>query len=146
MRRAATSPSKNKARQSALLVAGITAILCLLALTLVFFGHQGLYQVYLLRQEKARLEAENHRLAEENTRLARIVDRLHHDPEMIQDLIRQELNFVRKHELILQLRPKGEEAPSQAALLPDRPPRGATAGSPGPQRPKPAGEGRKPRP
>lgn len=72
---------------------------------LAFFGHRDFYQAYRLRQERLRLEQENARLAEDNARLARTIDRLENDPEMIQDLIRRELNFVRKNEIILQLTP-----------------------------------------
>ncbi len=53
-----------------------------------------------------RLEQENARLAAENTRLARTIDRLQHDPVLIQDLIRQELNFVKKNEIIFQFPPE----------------------------------------
>ncbi|MEJ2672906.1 MAG: septum formation initiator family protein [Deltaproteobacteria bacterium] len=55
----------------------------------VLFSHRGLYQIYHLRQERIRLEQENSRLAAENLRLARTIDRLQHDPVLIQDLIRQ---------------------------------------------------------
>jgi hypothetical protein len=42
-------------------------------------------------------------LAEESARLARTIDRLRRDPEFIQDLIRRDLNFVKKNEIIIQL-------------------------------------------
>ena len=51
------------------------------------------------------MEQDNLRLAAENDRLARTIDRLQHDPECIQDRIRQELNFVKKNELIFQFPP-----------------------------------------
>ena len=53
-----------------------------------------------------RLEQENIRLAAENDRLARTIDRLQHDPEYIQDRIRQELNFVKNNEIIFQFPPE----------------------------------------
>ena len=97
---------------------------------LSFFSHKGLYQSSLLRQERLRLEQENARLAEENARLARTIDRLHHDPEMIQDLIRRELNFVRKNETILQLPPAGKEPAAPESLNPaPPPPAGAAKGA-----------------
>ena len=40
------------------------------------------------------------------TRLARTIDRLQHDPEYIQDRIRQELNFVKPNEIIFQFPPE----------------------------------------
>ncbi len=84
-----------------------SAIFSLAVVFIVLFSHQGLYKIYRLRQERARLERENARLAEENNRLARTIDRLHHDPEMIQDLIRRELNFVKKNEIIIQFPGEG---------------------------------------
>jgi cell division protein FtsB len=94
------------------LVLGSTALLLLL-----IFSHRGPYQVYRFKAERQRLEQENARLAAENERLARTIDRLQHDPEMIQDLIRRELNFVKKNEIIVQLPPNlgaKPEAPKPA--------------------------------
>jgi hypothetical protein len=62
--------------------------------------------MYSLGHERQRLEKENARLAAENARLARTIDRLQHDPVLIQDLIRQELNFVKKNEIIFQYPPE----------------------------------------
>jgi cell division protein FtsB len=121
--RSAAAPEGNgKARFSTKLVALITLALSLVLVLLVFFSHRGLYQIYRLRQEKSSLGAENHRLAEENARLARTIDRLNHDPEMIQDLIRRELNFVKKNEIIIQLPPRKEDKLFKASLIPDKPP------------------------
>jgi cell division protein FtsB len=72
----------------------------------VLFSHRGLYQMYSFGHERQRLEKENARLAAENARLARTIDRLQHDPVLIQDLIRQELNFVKKNEIIFQFPPE----------------------------------------
>jgi cell division protein FtsB len=81
----------------------------------VLFSHRGLYQMYSFGHERQRLEKENTRLAAENARLARTIDRLQHDPVLIQDLIRQELNFVKKNEIIFQFPP---EKPAVAPLNP----------------------------
>jgi len=81
----------------------------------ILFSHRGLYQIYRFRHERVRLEQENARLAVENARLARTIDRLQHDPVLIQDLIRQELNFVKKNEIIFQFPP---EKPANAPDLP----------------------------
>ncbi len=102
----------------AVFVIFLGAALVLLSL----FSHKGLYQSFRLRQERLRLEQENARLAEENARLARTIDRLHHDPEMIQDLIRRELNFIRKNEIILQLPAAGEESAAPESRNPAPPP------------------------
>jgi len=82
-------------------------------LLVVLFSHRGLYQTYRFRHERVGLEQENARLAAENARLARTIDRLQHDPVLIQDLIRQELNFVKKNEIIFQFPP---EKPSVAPV------------------------------
>lgn len=116
------------------LVATVTVILGLVLVLLVFFSHRGLYQVYHLRQEETRLARENARMTEENTRLARTIDRLYNDPEMIQDLIRRELNFVKKNELIIQLPPEGKDKPVQAAQIANQRP-SAAQGDAAPKRP-----------
>jgi cell division protein FtsB len=97
-------------------LAGIALTTGVVMALVILFSHRGLYQNYRLRYERLRLEQENARLAAENARLARTIDRLHHDPVMIQDLIRQELNFVKKNEIIFQFPPdKPETAPESAA-------------------------------
>jgi cell division protein FtsB len=95
----------NKVRNNHLLLVGVTLALGVLLGFLVFFSHRGLYQIYRFRTERTHLEQDNARLAAENDRLARTIDRLQHDPEFIQDLIRRELNFIKKHEVIFQLPP-----------------------------------------
>jgi cell division protein FtsB len=98
-----------------LLGLGLTLVIGLVLLTL--FSHRGLYQTYRLGNERLRLEQENSRLAAENERLARTIDRLHHDPVFIQDLIRKELNYVKKSDIIFQFPP---EKPVTGPALPDR--------------------------
>jgi cell division protein FtsB len=111
-----TSPSASvetaKVGGSHKLLAAIILGLALVMALVILFSHRGLYQIYRFRHERLRLEQENARLAAENARLARTIDRLHHDPEMIQDLIRQELNFVKRNEIIFQFPP---EKPAAAA-------------------------------
>ena len=87
------------------LLAGIALIVGVSMVLVILFSHRGFYNVLRFRQEWRRLEQENVRLAAENDRLARTIDRLQHDPEYIQDRIRQELNFVKKNELIFQFPP-----------------------------------------
>jgi cell division protein FtsB len=116
----ATPEKKGKARLGAKLVALTAVSFGLILAVLLVFSHREMYHIYRLRQEKTQLDAENHRLSEENLRLARTIDRLQHDPEMIQDLIRRELNFVKKNEIIIQLPSSKKEQPVKAALIPDR--------------------------
>jgi hypothetical protein len=100
-----TSPSPSVESQKAgggpkfLVGAALTLVVGLVVLTL--FSHRGLYQTYRLRNE--------------NERLARTIDRLHHDPVFIQDLIRKELNYVKKNDIIFQFPP---EKPVTGAELP----------------------------
>lgn len=100
------------------LLAGVAIVLTLVLAGVVLFSHRGLYQIYHFGQVRQQLEQENARLAEENARLARTIDRLQHDPEMIQEVIRRELNFVKKNEIIFQLPPGSQSKPS---VSPSRP-------------------------
>jgi len=96
------------------LLGGIALIVGVSMVLVIMFSHRGFYNVLRFRQEWLRLEQDNVRLAAENDRLARTIDRLQHDPEYIQDRIRQELNFVKKNELIFQFPPdKTGTAPHQ---------------------------------
>lgn len=107
---------------------GAGALVGLALAFLALFSHQGLYRIYLLRQERQTMEQENARLAAENARLARTIDRLQHDPELIQDLIRRELNFVRKNEVIFQLPPEGGKTVALPSSIPQAgPPPAPTA-------------------
>jgi cell division protein FtsB len=114
-------------------LAGVALSLGLVLAFLVFFSHQGLYHIYRLRQERQALDQETARLAAENTRLACTIDRLRNDPEMIQDLIRRELNLVKKNDIIIQL-------PPQAGKKPALPP--AAHAQAGPQHLQPGGRSR----
>lgn len=117
-----TSPSASVETQKVgggyKLLGWIALPLGMIMLAVVLFSHRGLYQIYRFRHDRQRLEQENARLAAENARLARTIDRLQHDPVLIQDLIRQELNFVKKNEIIFQFPPEkpasATEAPTSA--------------------------------
>ena len=105
------------------LLAGIALIVGVSMVLVITFSHRGFYNVLRFRQEWLRLEEDNTRLAAENDRLARTIDRLQHDPEYIQDRIRQELNFVKHNELIFQFPPdKSKTAPHPAATGAGEPP------------------------
>jgi cell division protein FtsB len=104
-----TSPSPSVETQKVggghKLLVGIALTLGVVLVLVTLFSHRGLYQTYRLRQERLRLDQENARLAAENNRLARTIDRLHNDPVFIQDLIRKELNYVKKNDIIFQFPP-----------------------------------------
>ena len=108
-----TSPSASAETQKVgggyKLLGGIALIMGVSMVLVILFSQHGFYNVFRFRQEGLRLEQENIRLAAENDRLARTIDRLQHDPEYIQDRIRQELNFVKPNELIFQFPPEKPE-------------------------------------
>jgi cell division protein FtsB len=121
-----------KGKGSPKLLLGVALILLALMAVVVFFSHRGLYQIYRLRQEQLRLDQRNAQLAEENARLTRAIDRLQHDPEMIQEFIRRELNFIKKNEIIFQLPPGSQSKTSAASsasrvALPEPPPANSEA-------------------
>jgi cell division protein FtsB len=118
-----TSPSApgkiRRLGQNYRLLAGIALVMGGVMMLVILFSHRGLYQIYRLRHDRLSLEQENARLEQENLRLARTIDRLHHDPVLIQDLIRKELNFVKPNEIIFQF---PQDQPKAGASLPDRQP------------------------
>jgi len=86
---------------------------------LLLFGKKGLYHLYKIRQEREQLLQVNLNLKDENDRLVKIIDRLQHDQEFIEDTIRKELNFIKKNEVIYQLEPEVGSGPrvTQAPAL-----------------------------
>jgi cell division protein FtsB len=122
-----TPVAEPKAKTNHRLLAGGAIFLGVVLVAVLLFSHRGIYQIYRFRQDRVRLDQENARLAADNTRLTRTIDRLQHDPEMIQEFIRRELNFVKKNEIIFQLPPGREHKSSIApappsAAPPEKPP------------------------
>lgn len=113
------------------LLAALAVVLGLLVIAVMIFSHRGLYQIYRFRQERVRLDQDNARLAEENARLTRTIDRLQNDPEMIQEFIRRELNFVKKNEIIFQLPPGREGKHSAPSPRPSVTPTDEAPANPG---------------
>lgn len=109
-----TPVEEPKAKTKHRLLTGGAIVLGVALVVVLLFSHRGLYQIYRFRQDRLSLDQENARLAEENARLTRTIDRLQNDPEMIQEFIRRELNFVKKNEIIFQLPPGREHRPSVA--------------------------------
>ena len=80
------------------------AMLVLLNFLLVIvFGDKGLVDLYLLTESKKRIEAKNDRLERENLGLYREIDRLKHDPEFIENMVRKELGVIGENEVIFKL-------------------------------------------
>jgi cell division protein FtsB len=122
---ASAAEGTQKGKKKHHFLVGVALSVGLVLAFLAFFCHQGLYRIYCMRQERQSLDQETTRLAAENLRLARTIDRLRHDPEMIQDLIRRELNLLRKNDIIIQFPPqagKNQALPTpQAQAAPHRP-------------------------
>ncbi len=70
------------------------------------FGDKGLYHLYSLRQERDRLARENLILKDEIDRMVKRIERLRHDREFIEDIIRHDLRYIKRNEIIYQLEPE----------------------------------------
>uniref|UniRef100_UPI00404B3F13 FtsB family cell division protein n=1 Tax=Desulfobacca sp. TaxID=2067990 RepID=UPI00404B3F13 len=77
----------------------------------LIFGDKGLYHLYTLRQERDRLQRENLVLQDEIDRMVKMIDRLRHDQDYIEDIIRRDLRFIKKNEIIYQLTPEVGSSP-----------------------------------
>ncbi len=67
----------------------------------LIFGKQGLYNLWNLKKKERIYKERVKRLNEENRRLMLEIERLKHDPEYIEGMIRRELKMVRKNEFII---------------------------------------------
>lgn len=126
------SANLKKLKENPRLLVGLSCALAALLVGLMLFSHQGLYQLFRFRQERLQLEQENARLKAENDRLARTIERLHEDQELIQDLIRRELNFVKKNEIIFQLPQQIGAKPQPAGGSPQAEPGTGSRSEPAP--------------
>jgi cell division protein FtsB len=127
----ATPPTTAKVWKKCLALLGGLAALAAVVVLANSFSSRGMYQLYRLGQERQRLERENAQLNLDNERLARTIERLQDDPEFIQDLIRRELNFVKKNEIVFQLPPGPQAAASGSA------PAAAESAPPAAEKPRP---------
>jgi cell division protein FtsB len=85
----------------------------------LIFGDKGLYHLYTLRRERDRLQQENLVLKDEIDRMVKMIDRLRNDQDYIEDIIRRDLRFIKKNEIIYQLAPEVGSGPrvTQAPAL-----------------------------
>ncbi|MFP3868525.1 MAG: FtsB family cell division protein [Desulfobacteraceae bacterium] len=89
---------------------------CLVLAGILLFGNKGLYQLYKLSQERDRLEQKNQEVKAENERLLKTIERLQNDQEMIKDIIRSELHYIKPNERIYHLKPEmGSRTRTKAA-------------------------------
>ena len=75
-----------------------TLILLLAAYTIV--GERGVFHLWRLRGEKARLDEQTFVLQKENESLRQKISRLRHDNSYLEEIAREELNLVRPGEVI----------------------------------------------
>lgn len=71
-------------------------------LAFIFFGGRGLVQIYQLRVEKEKIQAQNALLREENQKLTEKIARLRHSKEEIEKIAREDLGLAKKGEIIYQ--------------------------------------------
>jgi cell division protein FtsB len=91
------------------------ASLIFLLLTYTIVGERGLFHLWRLRGEKAKLDEQNFRLQKENETLRQRVARLRHDDSYLEKIAREELNLVRPGEVIYRFStPETSQARSRA--------------------------------
>jgi cell division protein FtsB len=84
-------------------------LICLLILGIfTFFGEKGIFHLFRLQKELARINEINLKLDEENQNLREEVKRLKSDKRYIEEIARKELGMVKENEIIYQF-----DAPSK---------------------------------
>jgi cell division protein FtsL len=69
---------------------------------LTFFGEKGIFNLFRLQKELARVKEKNFKLEEENQTLKEEVKRLKSDKRYIEEIARKELGMVKEGEIIYQ--------------------------------------------
>jgi cell division protein FtsL len=69
---------------------------------LTFFGEKGVFHLFRLQKELARVKEKNFKLEEENQTLKEEVKRLKSDKRYIEEIARKELGMVKEGEIIYQ--------------------------------------------
>jgi cell division protein FtsB len=79
---------------------------------LIFFGEKGIFHLFRLQKELARVKEKNFKLEEENQTLKEEVKRLKSDKRYIEEIARKELGMVKEGEIIYQfdIPSKGKES------------------------------------
>ena len=70
--------------------------------SLTFFGEKGMFHLFSLQKELARIKEKNSKLEEENQELKEEVKRLQSDKRYIEEIARKELGMVKEGEIIYQ--------------------------------------------
>jgi cell division protein FtsB len=96
----------------------LLAALILLLAGYTIIGERGVFHLWRLRGEKARLDERNFVLQKENESLRQKVARLRHDNFYLEKIAREELNLVRPGEVIYRF-PSSEARDSRPRALRD---------------------------
>jgi cell division protein FtsB len=83
-------------------------------------GERGVFHLWRLRGEKAKLDEQNFSLQKENEALRQRISRLRHDDFYLEKIAREELNLVRPGEVIYRF-PSSGSRNTRARALSDRP-------------------------
>ncbi len=67
-----------------------------------FFGEKGIFSLFNLKKEVARIKEKNVKLEEENQKLREEVRRLQTDKRYIEEIARKELGMIKEGEIIYQ--------------------------------------------
>ena len=70
-----------------------------------FFGEKGIFHLFRLKKELARIEEANVQLEKENAKLKEDVERLKHEKRTIEEIARRELGMVKEGEIVYQFEP-----------------------------------------
>jgi cell division protein FtsB len=83
--------------------AALATVLAAMLLVSVF-SEDGLLDLLRLRRSRDEMLQRNRAIVEENSGLLREIDRLKRDPRYIENVARQELGVIGKHEVILRFK------------------------------------------
>ena len=79
-------------------------------------GERGVFHLWRLRGEKAKLDEQNFSLQKENEALRQRISRLRHDDFYLEKIAREELNLVRPGEVIYRFPSSGQRNTRARAL------------------------------
>ena len=91
---------KSEMKKKQLLILVVIPLLIFGSLT--FFGEKGIFHLFSLQKELARIKDKNSKLEEENQKLKEEVKRLQSDKRYIEEIARKELGMVKEGEIIYQ--------------------------------------------
>ena len=73
------------------------------------FGRNGLVDLIQLRSQRSQWVTRNNTVEEQNSALSHQIERLKTDWDFIESIARKELEMVREKEVVIQIRPQGDQ-------------------------------------